>query len=138
MAEGNSVVLGPKDSLVGTLRIEGDLQVRGTVEGEIVVSGDISIESTAVVQARLEARNVTIRGEVTGPVNSNKKLQVSGSGTLNGDAQVGRLVVEDGATVNGSITMNTTGGGKSNNGHSEKARENSQELTVAGEEVHQN
>ncbi len=33
----NSVVLGPKDRLVGQLYIEGDLQVAGTVAGRVTM-----------------------------------------------------------------------------------------------------
>lgn len=123
MSENNTVVLGPRDSLNGTLRIEGDLYIRGTVDGEISVGGDIGVEASATVNASVEARNVTIRGTVNGPVSSRKKLLLSGSGSLNGDATVGRLVVEDGATLNGAITM--TGSGSRNRGdaHHEQAQE---------------
>jgi cytoskeletal protein CcmA (bactofilin family) len=57
------------------------------------------------VVASLEGRNVDIRGQVTGNVRSAKRLSLSGSGSLQGDATAGRLVVEDGATLNGSISM---------------------------------
>lgn len=105
----NVVTLGVRDSLVGTLRVEGDLNVHGSAEGEIVVSGDVAIESTATVQASIEARNLSVRGQVTGNVTAQKRLRLSGTGTLNGDARVGRLVVEDGASLNGSITMANSG-----------------------------
>ncbi len=104
-ADTNSVTLGPRDSLVGTLRIEGDLTVQGSVEGEIHATGDVSVEDSATVLATIDARNITIRGEVQGNVVSERRLQLSGKGTLQGDARVGRLVVEDGASFNGSITM---------------------------------
>ncbi len=101
----NAVVLGPNDSLVGTLVIDGNLTVHGSVEGQIRVTGDVAIESSATVQASIEGDNVTIRGQVEGNVTSMRRLQLSGSGTLQGDARVGRLVVEDGASLNGGITM---------------------------------
>ena len=105
----NVVTLGVRDSLVGTLRVEGDLNVHGSAEGEIAASGDVAIESTATVQASVEARNLSVRGQVTGNVTVQKRLRLSGTGTLNGDARVGRLVVEDGASLNGSITMANAG-----------------------------
>jgi cytoskeletal protein CcmA (bactofilin family) len=99
------IVLGPSDSLKGTLRTEGAVTIHGEVEGEIVARGDVVVEASATVVASLEGRNVDIRGQVTGNVRSAKRLSLSGSGSLQGDASAGRLVVEDGATLNGSISM---------------------------------
>lgn len=101
----NVVTLGPRDSLKGSLDIQGDLKVHGTVEGELKVTGDVSIESTANVQATIEGGSVSVRGQVTGNVSAKRRLTLGGSGRLNGDVRVGRLTVEDGATLNGNVTM---------------------------------
>src|ERR1700758_27792 len=101
----NVVTLGPRDSLHGRLDIQGDLRVHGTVEGELKVSGDVAVESTATVQATIEGANVSVRGQVTGNVSAKRRLLLAGSGRLNGDVRVGRLTVEDGATLNGNVAM---------------------------------
>ena len=101
----NVVTLGPRDSLHGRLDIQGDLRVHGTVEGELKVSGDVAIESTATVQATIEGGSVSVRGQVTGNVSAKRRLLLAGSGRLNGDVRVGRLTVEDGATLNGNVAM---------------------------------
>jgi cytoskeletal protein CcmA (bactofilin family) len=99
------IVLGPNDSLKGTLRTDNAITIHGDVDGEIAASGDVIVESSATVIASIEARNVDIRGQVTGNVRSAQRLSLSGSGTLLGDATAARLIVEDGATLNGSISM---------------------------------
>jgi cytoskeletal protein CcmA (bactofilin family) len=102
----NVVTLGPQDSLHGRLEIHGDLRVHGTVEGELKVSGDIAVESTANVSASIEGgANVMVRGQVNGNVSARRRLTLGGSGRLNGDVRVGRLNVEDGATLNGNVAM---------------------------------
>jgi cytoskeletal protein CcmA (bactofilin family) len=101
----NVVVLGPRDSLHGRLDIHGDLKIHGTVEGELKVSGDVLVESTATVQASIEGSNVNVRGQVNGNVTARKRLTLGGSGKLNGEVKVSRLTVEDGATLNGNVTM---------------------------------
>jgi cytoskeletal protein CcmA (bactofilin family) len=103
------LVLGPTDSLKGTLRTESGVTIHGEVEGEILALGDVIVESTATVIATLEGRNIEIRGQVRGNVTSTRRLSLSGSGALQGDATAARLVVQDGATLNGSISMS---GGK--------------------------
>jgi cytoskeletal protein CcmA (bactofilin family) len=101
----NLVNLGPRDVLQGRLEIQGDLKVAGNVEGELKVSGDVTIDSGATIQASVEGANVSVRGQVTGNVTARRRLTLGGSGRLNGDVRVGRLTVEDGATLNGNVTM---------------------------------
>ena len=107
---GNNVVsLGPRDILQGRLEIQGDLRIAGQVEGDLKASGDISIESGATIQAAIEGANISVRGQVTGNVTARKRLTLGGSGHLQGDVRVGRLTVEDGATLNGNVTMQSGG-----------------------------
>src|SRR2546429_961628 len=108
---GNNVVsLGPRDILQGRLEIQGDLKIAGNVEGDLKASGDVTIDSGANIQAAIEGGNVNVRGQVTGNVTAKKRLTLGGSGRLNGDVRVSRLTVEDGATLNGNVTMSAEKG----------------------------
>jgi cytoskeletal protein CcmA (bactofilin family) len=106
----NVVSLGPRDVLQGRLEIQGDLKIAGNVEGDLKASGDVTIDSTANIQAAIEGGNVNVRGQVTGNVTAKKRLTLGGSGRLNGDVRVSRLTVEDGATLNGNVTMSSEKG----------------------------
>lgn len=106
----NVVNLGPKDVLQGRLEIQGDLKIAGNVEGELKASGDVTVDSTATIQASIEGGNVSVRGQVTGNVTAKRRLTLGGSGRLNGDVKVSRLTVEDGATLNGNVTMSSEKG----------------------------
>lgn len=101
----NTVVLGPRDSLSGNLIVEGDVRIEGSVEGEVRASGDIDIEASANARARLEARNVAVRGNVTGHIVASGRLSLGGSGSVTGDVRTSKLRVDDGATINGNVTM---------------------------------
>lgn len=86
----SSIVLGPRDRLVGSLYIQGDLRVVGTVDGELEVTGSVEIDDG---------------GTVTGPVTAHDRLVVGRAGSLKGDVRVARLVVADGATFSGKVSM---------------------------------
>ena len=101
----NVVSLGPRDVLQGRLDIQGDLKIGGTVEGELKATGDVTVDAGANIQASIEGANVSVRGQVTGNVTAKRRLTLGGSGRLNGDVRVGRLTVEDGASLNGNVTM---------------------------------
>src|ERR1700682_3694568 len=86
----SSVVLGPRDRLVGRLYVEGDVRVVATVEGGLEVTGSVEIADG---------------GRVTGPVTARDRLVVGRDGSLTGDVRVARLVVQDGASLGGQDAM---------------------------------
>ncbi len=98
-------MLGPRDRLIGQLFIEGDLHLDGTVEGEVSATGDVEIADEARVKASIAGGDVSIHGHVNGAVTARKRLIVARSGSLIGDVRVARLVVQDGATFSGNVSM---------------------------------
>ena len=101
----SAVTLGPRDRLIGQLHIDGDVRLGGTVEGEIHATGDVEVDDEAKVNASLAGSDVSIRGHVSGAVVARKKLVVARSGSLIGDVRVARLVIQDGASFSGNVSM---------------------------------
>ncbi|MGH7861276.1 MAG: bactofilin family protein [Candidatus Dormibacteraceae bacterium] len=100
-----AVTLGPRDVLVGKLTVDGDVRIQGTLEGELNATGDVTVENQATVKATIEGRNVQVRGNLSGGVVAREKLLLAGSGMVSGDVKVARLAIEDGATLNGNVSM---------------------------------
>lgn len=99
------VQLGPRDRLIGQLYIEGDVRLGGVIEGQIEATGDVEIDDLAKVKASVAGRDVSIRGHVNGAVVARKRLVVARSGSLIGDVRVQRLVIQDGASFSGKVSM---------------------------------
>ena len=99
------ITLGPNDRLIGELHIDGDVRLGGTVQGEIHATGDVEVDDEAKVNASLAGGDINIRGSVSGPVTARKRLVVARSGSLTGDVRVARLVIQDGATFSGNVSM---------------------------------
>jgi cytoskeletal protein CcmA (bactofilin family) len=89
----------------GTMRSEGSLHVLGQVEGELVAAGEIYIAEGAVVNARISASQITIAGMVTGTVECTDRLEILPSGHVIGDVTSPTLIVQEGATVEGDLSM---------------------------------
>jgi len=104
-----SVVLGPRDSLVGTLSVDGDVHIEGSVEGEVAATGEVSVHSTGTARARIEARDIVIAGTVEGSIVAQDLVSIGDSASLTGELQSSRLRVDDGATVNATIAMHVPG-----------------------------
>jgi cytoskeletal protein CcmA (bactofilin family) len=101
----STVTLGPRDRLIGQLHIDGDVRLGGIVEGEIHATGNVDVDDEAKVNASLAGGDVSIRGHVSGPVTARKRLVVARSGSLTGDVRVARLVIQDGASFSGNVSM---------------------------------
>src|SRR5438132_11585938 len=98
--------LGRNDSVEGKLASGGSMSVDGGhAEGEFRLGGNIEVGNGTVVKALLEGQNVTIKGEVEGKLTARDKLTLGKSAKLNGDVQVRRLQIEDGASLNGYVRM---------------------------------
>jgi cytoskeletal protein CcmA (bactofilin family) len=91
--------------VIGQIYIEGDLRIGGTIEGEVEVTGDVEVDDMAKVKASLAGRDVSIRGQVNGAVVARKRLVIARSGSLTGDVQVARLIIQDGAAFSGKVSM---------------------------------
>ena len=104
-SQRGGITLGPNDRLIGELHIDGDVRLGGTVQGEIHATGDVEVDDEAKVNASLAGGDINIRGSVSGPVTARKRLVVARSGTLTGDVRVARLVIQDGATFSGNVSM---------------------------------
>ena len=73
----NVVNLGADDVLQGRLEVQGDLKIAGKVEGELRATGNVTIDSSASLQASIEGSNVSVRGQVTGSVTA-RRLTLGG------------------------------------------------------------
>lgn len=90
-------------SFDGHFEAAQDFVIMGTVSGEIVCKGVLTIEQNATAKARIEAREATIRGRVDGDVVCSGRLLIASTAHVTGTIKAGALVVEDGASIRGNI-----------------------------------
>jgi cytoskeletal protein CcmA (bactofilin family) len=103
------VVLGPRDALVGTLTVEGDVRIEGTVDGEVSATGEVSVQSTGTARALITARDIVVSGTVEGTAVARELMALGESASFAGEINAGRLRVDEGATLNATITMTPSG-----------------------------
>ena len=103
------VVLGPRDTLVGTLSVEGDVRIEGTLDGEVSATGEVNVHSTGTARAHISARDVVVGGTVEGKVIARELMALGETASFAGEIHAGRLRVDEGATLNASIAMTPSG-----------------------------
>jgi cytoskeletal protein CcmA (bactofilin family) len=84
----------------GNLTSEGDMQVDGKVEGDIL-SKQLTISSQAVVRGSVEADTVVVAGEVTGQIKA-RHVTLTKTAKVIADVLQERLTIEPGAFFEGN------------------------------------
>jgi cytoskeletal protein CcmA (bactofilin family) len=101
---GFDTVLGTNSSLEGTLKSEGNVRLDGEFTGTLDITGNVLVGETARINADIDARNISIAGAVRGNITGNK-VQLLRTGRIWGDINANALTTEEGAFIDGKITM---------------------------------
>ncbi len=105
-SESGSTIIGSSISIKGEITGEGDLTVQGQVEGTIDVRNNkVTIDSTGRIKADINARIITIEGEVEGNLLGERKIVLRPSGRVLGDMMSPAIYLEDVAKFKGNIAM---------------------------------
>ncbi len=101
---GFETVLGPSSVLEGKLKSGGNIRLDGTFTGTLEISGNVLVGETANIEADIDAKNISIAGAVRGNVSGNK-VQLLRTGRVWGDISATALTTEEGAFIDGKISM---------------------------------
>jgi len=105
--------LGRSLIIKGEVTGSEDLTIDGRVEGRIHLDGhDLTIGESSKVSAEVQAKNITIYGDVTGDMVADEKVTLADSGRLVGNIKAPRIAVSDGAQFRGNVDMVGTGAEK--------------------------
>jgi cytoskeletal protein CcmA (bactofilin family) len=105
----STTVIGENSVVVGRIAGEGDLVIDGRVEGEIDVTGDITVGNTGMVGASLGARNLTISGAVRGDLVARESIRLEDGARVVGDVKAPRISIAQGALVRGFVSTGPKG-----------------------------
>jgi cytoskeletal protein CcmA (bactofilin family) len=107
--EPKATVLAKEDTVSGRLHLRASGQVLGSFSGQIECDGDLLIGPEADVEAEIRSVTVTVAGVVRGNIVATNRLKITSTGRLEGDAQVGALVVQEGGIHRGVIRVHPEG-----------------------------
>lgn len=102
--------IGKSIVIKGDLSGNEDLVIEGKVEGKVDLPNNrLTIGAGGQVQAQVHAKNVVVVGRVAGNVSAGERLEIQATGIVEGDVEAPRLVVAEGAVLNGSVKMSAKG-----------------------------
>ena len=85
-----------------------NLQINGRFDGTLDAKGNLSIGEKADVKAAIKGEAVTISGTVNGDITATVRVELTGTARVRGKVTSPRVIMQDGAVLNGTLEM--TGG----------------------------
>lgn len=104
---GTDTLIGQGTSFEGTIHTEANLRIEGQIKGNVSTLGEVVVGEYGIAHAQLEAQTLTIAGHVIGDVRVYGRLIITPSGSLEGNAQVQSIVIQEGGILNGLCQMLT-------------------------------
>lgn len=104
--------LGAGTSYQGKLHFTGSVRIDGTFKGEVESSGTLVIGKEANVEGQIRVGQMVISGHVEGEITASEKVVLHKTANLVGSLRTPVLVIEEGAVIEGQITMGTKGAEK--------------------------
>ena len=97
----------------GDLSGDEDLELEGRVEGQInLPNHQLTIGAHGHAEAEIQAKTVIVTGHVVGNVMALERCEIQASGVVDGDIRAPKLLIQEGAVVNGGITMGEKAAGE--------------------------
>jgi cytoskeletal protein CcmA (bactofilin family) len=101
--------LGAGTSYQGKLQFSGSVRIDGTFKGEVESSGALVIGKDALVTGELRVGQIIVSGRVEGEVTAAERVVLHKTAHLVGNLRTPVLVMEEGAIVEGQVTMGAKG-----------------------------
>jgi cytoskeletal protein CcmA (bactofilin family) len=107
MAEGS--VIGQGTVVRGNVHGEGSLEIFGRIDGDVAVTGDVTLGEGASVRGDINGARITVGGTVTGELRGTEAVVLEATAQVAGDISAPRLGIEEGALVRGALRMDVPG-----------------------------
>lgn len=98
-------ILAEDIDFVGELSFKEPLMIKGNLKGKIKASGNLYIGKDAVVEAKVEANLVSLKGILKGNISANSMVELFSDSRIDGDITTPDIIMESGCTFNGICTM---------------------------------
>lgn len=99
----NASIIGRTTKVRGRVTGAVDLHVEGFVDGEIAVSGDVTVDAHGLVGASVQGRRLVVRGAVKGDLLGEEAVVLEDGARVVGDVRAPRVAIAAGALVRGYV-----------------------------------
>ncbi|HPF32074.1 MAG TPA: polymer-forming cytoskeletal protein [Candidatus Sabulitectum sp.] len=105
----NSTV-GGGSTITGSLDVNGGLRIDGFVDGQVKVSGTLTVGHEGRIKGDVVVNHAVIGGTVNGTIKAEKQLELQNGSRIEGDIITKSLIIEEGVFFEGHCSMSSLEG----------------------------
>lgn len=98
-------IIGPGMRIEGDCDTDGAVRIEGTVHGNVRAGKAVVVGKEGSVEGDIFTQDAVISGRVTGTLRAESRLEVQSTSHIDGEVLAGRMVLEEGAMLNGTVQM---------------------------------
>ncbi len=99
----SQTVLAAGTKVTGRVSGAGELVLEGVLEGEIALTGSLTIGHGAQATGDVRASDVTVEGVLDGNIDAQGLVQIGRGAKVNGDVSGSSIAIEEGAQFFGKL-----------------------------------
>ena len=96
-------LIGRGTRVRGNVEGEGSLEIAGHVEGDVIMTGDVSVLAGATVAGSISGTSISVAGAVKGDLRGTEAVLLERGARVVGDLSAPRIGIENGALVRGLV-----------------------------------
>lgn len=105
-----NTIIGKGSVVEGNVKVQNSMRVDGRIKGQVMASDSIVVGKEGEIEGELRVKNIIIGGRVKGKIFASGKVVLEARSVFQGELKTAKLVIDDGATFDGTCSM--TEGGK--------------------------
>ena len=98
-------IIGPGMRLVGDIETDGTVRIEGSVEGNVRAGKAVVIGKDGCVEGTIITQDAVVSGRLVGTLTAESRLELQSTSRIDGEVYARRLMLEEGAVLNGSVHM---------------------------------
>jgi cytoskeletal protein CcmA (bactofilin family) len=98
-------IIGPGMKITGDCDTNGAVRIEGTVQGNIRAGKAVVVGKNGLVEGDISTQDAVISGRVKGSLKADSRLEVQAASRVEGEVTAGRMQVEEGAVLNGTVKI---------------------------------
>jgi len=100
-----ATILGHDGVFEGKITVKHSIRIDGFLQGDVNTTETLTIGKEGVIEGNVSAKNLIAGGRIKGTVLIAEKTVLETTSNLEGSLKTGKLVIEEGAVLQGSTDM---------------------------------
>ncbi len=105
MSDARISIIDSGTKISGEIESEGIVKIEGQVVGNVRAHKQVLVAKGGLIEGDIETAEAIVGGEVRGAVQATERVEVQAGASIHGDVTTPRIVVQEGAELNGHLRM---------------------------------